>query len=135
VPMAHLTCWIALDDATPDNGCLQASAVLHPAPLQSPVAPNTPPHQYIPGSHTWSSPSSSSSSSSTPAVLPITGLAGDMDAIKQTLTPEQQHALAHPVPIPLKAGCASFHHPLLVHGSFANSSSGSRRATVINFVK
>lgn len=30
-PMAHLTCWIALDDATRENGCLQ----------------------YIPGSHLW----------------------------------------------------------------------------------
>jgi ectoine hydroxylase-related dioxygenase (phytanoyl-CoA dioxygenase family) len=30
-PMAHLTCWIALDDATVDNGCLQ----------------------YVPGSHRW----------------------------------------------------------------------------------
>ena len=30
-PMAHLTCWIGLDDATRDNGCLQ----------------------YIPGSHRW----------------------------------------------------------------------------------
>jgi ectoine hydroxylase-related dioxygenase (phytanoyl-CoA dioxygenase family) len=30
-PMAHLTCWIALDDATEENGCLQ----------------------YIPGSHRW----------------------------------------------------------------------------------
>ena len=30
-PVAHLTCWIGLDDATRDNGCLQ----------------------YIPGSHRW----------------------------------------------------------------------------------
>jgi ectoine hydroxylase-related dioxygenase (phytanoyl-CoA dioxygenase family) len=30
-PMAHLTCWIALDDATSENGCLQ----------------------YVPRSHTW----------------------------------------------------------------------------------
>ena len=29
--MAHLTCWIALDDATRENGCLQ----------------------YVPGSHRW----------------------------------------------------------------------------------
>jgi ectoine hydroxylase-related dioxygenase (phytanoyl-CoA dioxygenase family) len=29
--MAHLTCWIGLDDATRDNGCLQ----------------------YVPGSHRW----------------------------------------------------------------------------------
>ncbi len=24
--MAHVTCWIALDDATEDNGCLQVAA-------------------------------------------------------------------------------------------------------------
>jgi len=30
-PLQHLTCWVGLDDATPDNGCLQ----------------------YIPGSHKW----------------------------------------------------------------------------------
>ena len=47
-PMAHLTCWIGLDDATRDNGCLQ----------------------YIPGSHRWD-------------LLPITGLAGDMDSIRE----------------------------------------------------
>ena len=48
-PMAHLTCWIGLDDATVDNGCLH----------------------YVPGSHRWS-------------LLPITGLAGDMDAISES---------------------------------------------------
>ena len=36
------------------------------------------------------------------------------------------------MPIELKRGEASFHHPLLVHGSFANSSDRPRRATVIN---
>ena len=86
--------------------------------------------QYIPGSHTWSTQDDGA-----PCVLPITGLAGDMQAITQTLTPSQRDALAHPTAIPLKAGYASFHHPLLVHGSFANCSSSCRRATVINLVK
>src|SRR5215475_7474020 len=45
LPLAHLTCWIGLDDSTRENGCLQ----------------------YIPGSHRWPD-------------LPITGLAGDMEA-------------------------------------------------------
>ena len=54
-PMAHLTCWIGLDDATRDNGCLQ----------------------YVPGSHRWQ-------------LLPVTGLAGDMNAIQTVLSPEQQ---------------------------------------------
>lgn len=99
-PMAHLTCWIGLDKATADNGCLQ----------------------YIPGSHHWD-------------LLPITGLAGDMEAIRQVLTPEQQATFAKPVAIPLERGYGSFHHPLLVHGSYANHTDGPRRAVVINMVR
>jgi ectoine hydroxylase-related dioxygenase (phytanoyl-CoA dioxygenase family) len=34
--------------------------------------------------------------------------------------------------VELKAGEASFHHPLLVHGSFENFSARPRRAAVIN---
>lgn len=99
-PMAHLTCWIGLDPATPDNGCLQ----------------------YIPGSHHWD-------------LLPITGLAGDMNAIEKVLTPQQWEQFQNPVAIPLKRGYASFHHPLLVHGSFANQTETPRRAVVINLVR
>lgn len=96
-PMAHLTCWIALDDSTRDNGCLH----------------------YIPGSHRWD-------------LLPITGLAGDMAAIKEVLTDEQWRQFNQPVAIELKAGECSFHHPLMVHGSFENQTDSPRRATVIN---
>ena len=96
-PMAHLTCWIGLDDATRDNGCLQ----------------------YIPGSHKWT-------------LLPITGLAGDMNAIQDVLSDEQWEQFQKPVAIELKAGEASFHHPLMVHGSRENSTDQPRRATVIN---
>ncbi|PQO44386.1 phytanoyl-CoA dioxygenase family protein [Blastopirellula marina] len=96
-PMAHLTCWIGLDDADRDNGCVQ----------------------YVPGSHKWD-------------LLPITGLAGDMDAIQEVLTPEQWEQFQHPVPAELKKGEATFHHPLTVHGSFANCTDRPRRATVIN---
>ncbi|MDP1560417.1 MAG: phytanoyl-CoA dioxygenase family protein [Pirellulaceae bacterium] len=99
-PMAHLTCWVGLDRATTDNGCLQ----------------------YIPGSHHWN-------------LLPITGLAGDMEAIRQVLTEDQQAAFANPVAIPLERGYASFHHPLLIHGSYANHTDGPRRAVVINMVR
>ncbi len=95
-PMTHLTCWIGLDDANEENGCLR----------------------YIPGSHEWE-------------LLPVTGLAGDMDAIQQVLTDEQKAAF-QPVSIELKKGEASFHHPLLVHGSYENRSERPRRATVIN---
>jgi ectoine hydroxylase-related dioxygenase (phytanoyl-CoA dioxygenase family) len=74
--------------------------------------------QYVPGSHLWN-------------LLPITGLAKDMEAIDAVLTPEQR-ANFKPVAIELKQGEASFHHPLMVHGSYANSTNRPRRATVIN---
>ena len=96
VPMAHLTCWIGLDDSTRENGCLY----------------------YVPGSHRWN-------------LLPRTGLTGDMDEIMTVLTPEQKEAF-YPIPIEMKRGECSFHHPLLVHGSYANSSNRPRRATLVN---
>ncbi|QDS87591.1 Phytanoyl-CoA dioxygenase (PhyH) [Rosistilla ulvae] len=99
-PMAHLTCWIGLDDATADNGCLQ----------------------YVPGSHRW-------------PLLPITGLAGDMQAIGEVLSEDQMAQLMNPTAIELKAGECAFHHPLLVHGSFANRTERPRRAAVLNVVR
>lgn len=99
-PIAHLTCWIALDDSSIDNGCLQ----------------------YIPGSHRW-------------PLLPITGLSGDMLAVKKVLTDDQWHQLQSPYAVELKAGQCAFHHPLMVHGSGENRSSKQRRATVINAVR
>lgn len=96
-PMAHLTCWIGLDDSTQANGCLQ----------------------YIAGSHEWD-------------LLPITGLAGDMDAIQKVLTPKQWSQFQSPVAIELKAGECAFHHPLLVHGSYQNRTERPRRAIVLN---
>lgn len=99
-PMAHLTCWIGLDDATVENGCVH----------------------YVPGSHKWE-------------LLPITGLAGDMTAIRGVLNDEQWEQFRRPVAIELQAGECVFHHPLTVHGSFANRTDRPRRATVINVVK
>ena len=96
VPMTHLTCFIALDDADVENGCLY----------------------HVPGTHRW-------------PLLPVTGLAGDMDAI-QTVLSDEQRALFRPVPTKLRKGYASFHHPLTIHGSYGNSSDRPRRATVIN---
>jgi ectoine hydroxylase-related dioxygenase (phytanoyl-CoA dioxygenase family) len=58
-PMAHLTCWIGLDQSTLENGCLQ----------------------YVPESHRW-------------PLLPVTGLAGDMDEIRTVLTAQQQWRVA-----------------------------------------
>ncbi|HEX6183049.1 MAG TPA: phytanoyl-CoA dioxygenase family protein [Pyrinomonadaceae bacterium] len=73
---------------------------------------------YVPGSHRWPD-------------LPVTGLAGDMDAIRSVLTDEQKE-MFRPVAAELKAGEASFHHPRMIHGSYANSTARPRRATVIN---
>jgi ectoine hydroxylase-related dioxygenase (phytanoyl-CoA dioxygenase family) len=99
IPMQHLTCWIGLDDATVDNGCLQ----------------------YVPKSHRWN-------------LLPRTDLAGNMDAIKTVLSEEQLQEFK-PVPIELKKGQCAFHHPLLLHGSYENSTDRQRRAVVLNVVK
>jgi ectoine hydroxylase-related dioxygenase (phytanoyl-CoA dioxygenase family) len=95
-PMAHLSCWIGLDDSTRENGCVH----------------------YVPGSHRWN-------------LLPITGLANDMNSIQSVLTNKQREDF-RPVAIELKRGEASFHHPLMVHGSFENKTDRPRRATVIN---
>lgn len=95
-PMTHLTCWIALDDATRDNGCLN----------------------YVPRSHKWD-------------LLPKPTLAGDMEAIQSVLSSEQKAAFK-PVAIELMKGMATFHHPLMLHGSFENNTDGPRRAAVIN---
>ena len=55
-----------------------------------------------------------------------------MDAIRDALNDEQWERFQNPVAIELKKGCAAFHHPLLVHGSFENRTSNPRRATVVN---
>jgi ectoine hydroxylase-related dioxygenase (phytanoyl-CoA dioxygenase family) len=98
-PMAHLTCWIALDDVTVDNGCLQ----------------------YVPRSHTWD-------------LLPKPALAGSMEAIRSVLT-EEQNAQFKPIAVELRRGYASFHHPLMLHGSSANHSDRPRRGAVLNVVR
>jgi len=74
--------------------------------------------QYVPGSHRW-------------GLLEKPSLAGDMDGLMGMLSEEQKGQFA-PVAIPLKAGYAAFHHPLLVHGSYANYSPRSRKAFVLN---
>lgn len=73
---------------------------------------------YIPKSHTW-------------GLLEKPALAGDMDGLKAFMTEDQLRDF-NPVAIPLKAGYATFHHPLMVHGSYPNYSERSRRAFVLN---
>ena len=94
--MAHLSCWIGLDDSTRENGCVH----------------------YVPGSHKWN-------------LLPRADFANDMDAILGALTPGQKRDFK-PVAIELKKGECSFHHPLMVHGSYENQTDKSRRAVVLN---
>ena len=96
VPVAHVSCWIGLDDSTRANGCLH----------------------YVPGSHRW-------------PLLPRASFANEMDAIFDWLTPAQREEFK-PVAIELKAGECSFHHPMMVHGSYANETPRPRRAVVIN---
>lgn len=74
---------------------------------------------YVPGSHQWD-------------LLPITGLAGDMEAIQEVLTEEQFARFQQPVAVELKRGECTFHHPLMIHGSFENRTERPRRAVVIN---
>ncbi len=95
-PIQHLTCWVALDDATEENGCLQ----------------------YVPGSHRW-------------GLLQKPELAGNMDGIMDYLNDAQKQAFK-PIPVAVRAGHATFHHPLLLHGSYENKSPRSRRAFVLN---
>lgn len=96
VPLQHLTCWVGLDDATTENGCLY----------------------YVPYSQHW-------------GLLDKPELAGDMEGLMDYLTDEQKTQFK-PIPIELKKGHASFHHPLMVHGSYANKSRHARRAFVLN---
>jgi len=96
-PVAHLTCWCTLDEATKENGCLQ----------------------YIAGSHKW-------------GLLPKPALAGDMEAIRNSLSDEQKKQFDHPQLAEVKAGEAVFHHALTLHGSGENKSERPRRAYVIN---
>lgn len=73
---------------------------------------------YVPGSHRWD-------------LLPKKGLANDMNAVLDVLTDDQKQSF-RPVPSVLKAGQASFHHPLMLHGSYENRSSRPRRGAVVN---
>jgi ectoine hydroxylase-related dioxygenase (phytanoyl-CoA dioxygenase family) len=45
---------------------------------------------------------------------------------------EEQKTQFKPIPIEVKAGYGTFHHPLLLHGSYENKSDRSRRAFVLN---
>ncbi len=96
-PMQHLTCWVGLDDATSENGCLN----------------------YIPKSHKW-------------PLLDTISLTGDMDGLDTLLNEDQKAEYAKKVAIEMPMGYGTFHHPLMVHGSYENKSNMPRRAVVLN---
>ncbi|MBI0397519.1 MAG: phytanoyl-CoA dioxygenase family protein [Cytophagales bacterium] len=73
---------------------------------------------YVPKSHNW-------------GLLDKPELAGDMEGLMEYLTEEQKKEFK-PVPIEMERGYGTFHHPLMVHGSYENKSERSRRAFVLN---
>lgn len=74
---------------------------------------------YIPKSHRW-------------GLLDKPVLTGPMDELKDFLNDAQREEFKNAVAIEMKKGHASFHHPLMVHGSYENKSDISRRAFVLN---
>ena len=58
-----------------------------------------------------------------------------MESIKQVLSDDQYEKMQNPVAVEMQAGQCSFHHPLMVHGSFQNKCDRPRRATVVNAVR
>jgi ectoine hydroxylase-related dioxygenase (phytanoyl-CoA dioxygenase family) len=54
-----------------------------------------------------------------------------MDSISSVLNEDLRERFK-PVAIELEAGEASFHHPLMIHGSYENRTAQPRRAAVIN---
>ncbi|KAL3885172.1 hypothetical protein ACJMK2_025267 [Sinanodonta woodiana] len=79
---------------------------------------------YIPGSHRWNRDGG--------PLLDTELDFENMDIIKTVLT-EEEKAQFKPVCGNLKKGEISFHHPLVVHGSYGNRSDNPRRAAVVNY--
>ncbi len=77
--------------------------------------------QVIPGSHKW-------------GLLDTVDLVGgDMNALKEQLSPEQA-AQFKPTPVEMPVGQCSFHDSLTIHGSMPNTSERPRRALILNFM-
>jgi ectoine hydroxylase-related dioxygenase (phytanoyl-CoA dioxygenase family) len=92
----RLTCWLAIDAATPFNGCMRM----------------------IPGSHLLGQ------RAFTPKAF-----AGMPVDLRETDEVDEDTQVFVPVP----AGCASFHHPLTLHASSANTTAERRRAIAITY--
>lgn len=74
--------------------------------------------QFVPGSHRW-------------PLLPSLPFDSAFEAIRDQLP---EGANFEPVPVPIKAGQATFHHSHTLHGSDRNRSDSWRRAAVCNYM-
>lgn len=93
----RMTCWLAIDDATPFNGCMRM----------------------IPGSHRKGQ-------------LAFTPKSFDGCPVNLRETDGVNEDTQ--VYVPVRAGCASFHHPLTLHASTKNTSPHRRRALAITYL-
>ena len=93
----RMTCWLAIDDATPFNGCMRM----------------------IPGSHRRGQ-----------IKFKPTAIEGSPVEllIAQGFCEDTQ------VYVPVRAGCASIHHPLTLHASGRNETPNRRRAIAITYM-
>ena len=91
-----VTCWIAIDDATPANGCMRM----------------------IPGSHRRGQLANRRA--------PVEG--APVELLVTTDVDEERQLY-----VPVKAGCASFHHSRVLHASAKNTTPHGRRAIAITF--
>jgi len=74
--------------------------------------------QFVPGSHRW-------------PLLPSLPFDSELEAIRAQLPDGAAFA---PVAVPVRAGCATFHHSHTLHGSDQNRSDRWRRAVVLNYM-
>jgi hypothetical protein len=93
---AFVTCWIAIDDATPANGCMRM----------------------IPGSHRRGQLKNQRA--------PVAGAPLELLV---TVDVDEERQLY----VPVRAGCASFHHSRTLHASAKNTTPNARRAIAITF--
>ena len=107
---AMISCWLALDDATPANGCMHVSPGSHRDPRFQPVDCDLSEDIHL-----------------SPAALGP-GEPASLYADARAWQPEQTK------PVPLKAGECMFHHCLNYHMTPQNTTDRQRRAFVMIFM-
>lgn len=93
----RMTCWIAVDDATPFNGCMRM----------------------LPGSHRRGQ------MKFTPK---------QFEGAPCSLLETDEVSEDTQVYVPVRAGCASFHHPLTLHASSKNTTPDRRRGLAVTYM-